>query len=317
MGQGQPEATKGGKKDNNKVILKVDMDCEACKQRVRKVLKKFPGIENMDFDMEAQMVTLKGNVDAYKVYEALRRKCGKRTMLVYPLFSKEDEKRAKEDAVISSVNKIVEQMTDLFQPKPPDTTVELKVPLHCGACVKKIKKVLLRVDGVMEVEEDQSRDKVVVKGRALNADEVSEMVRESGKHCEVISVKKEVKTQEKKKGDKKEEKKVEDKAEKEEESEGRKEKKEEAQQGKKNGGGKKGGNNGEKDEKKAESKAEDEEKEEGKSEGKKKGKQEAKLEGTGEVDVKKYAYMPYQSRPEYVYPPQLFSDENPNACTLM
>lgn len=76
----------------------------------------------MDLDMEEQKVTVKGNVDAYKVYEALRKKCGKRTELLYPQFSKEDEKKAKEDAIINSVNKIVDSITDLLNPKVCDWT---------------------------------------------------------------------------------------------------------------------------------------------------------------------------------------------------
>ena len=35
------------------------------------------------------------------------------------------------------------------------------------------------------------------------------------------------------------------------------------------------------------------------------------------ADVKKYVYPSYASVSEYAYPPQLFSDENPNACSIM
>ncbi|KAI5081795.1 hypothetical protein GOP47_0001538 [Adiantum capillus-veneris] len=205
MGQGQVEG-KTEKKGDNKVVVRVDMDCEACKQKVRKVLKNFPGVENIDLDTEEQKVTIKGHVDAWKVYEALKKKCGRRTMLVYPQLSKEEERKAKEDSIINSVNKIVDSITDLLTPKPPNTVVELRVRMHCGACAKKIKRILLRLDGVLEVEGDMATDKVVVKGRHLDA----EML------CE-----------------------------------------------------------------------------------------------------RKFAYAPYQSVPEYVYPPQIFSDENPNACSVM
>eukprot|EP00250_Pteridium_aquilinum_P013237 c21221_g1_i1 orf=220-1224(-) len=334
MGQGQADE-KAGKKVENKVVLRVDMDCEACKQKVRKVLKRFPGVENIELDMDEQKVTVKGHVDAWKVYEALKKKCGKRTMLLYPQFSKEDERKAKEDSIINSVTKIVDSITDLLNPKPPDTVVELKVRMHCGACAKKIKRILLRMDGVVEVEGDMTCDKVVVKGRGLDPEAVCDWVRESGKHCEFVSIKKEEKPQEKKKGAKKEEK----KEEKEEVTEEKEEKKEEKQEPKKKG--KKAAKKGEnKEESKGEEdKTEKEEKkEEKKGEDKKEGKdekngdtQEAKTEENndakkpsnegggheGALEVKKYAYTAYQSVPEYVYAPQIFSDENPNACSLM
>ena len=35
------------------------------------------------------------------------------------------------------------------------------------------------------------------------------------------------------------------------------------------------------------------------------------------LEIKKYEYIPYSSVSNYVYPPQLFSDENPNACSIM
>lgn len=348
MGQGQAEG-KTEKKGENKVVVRVDMDCEACKQKVIKVLKNFPGVEDIDLDMDQQKVTIKGNVDVWKVYEALRKKCGKRTMLVYPQLSKEEERRAKEDSIINSVNKIVDSITDLLTPKPPNTIVELRVRMHCGACAKKIKKVLLRVDGVMEVDGDMASDKVVVKGRDLNADTLCNTVRQSGKPCDFISIKNAEKAQEKKKGEKKEEKKADNKEEKEEKAEEKKDEKQRKKKGGKNGenaeenkgenkGKKKGenkeGNKGEneaekKEDTQEERKEEDKpEKEKGgakneKKEGKANDKEEAKQptnEGEQEVDLelKKFTYTPYQSASsESVYAPQIFSDENPNACSLM
>ncbi|KAI4343198.1 hypothetical protein MLD38_027729 [Melastoma candidum] len=69
------------------------------------------------------------------------------------------------------------------------------------------------------------------------------------------------------------------------------------------------------EEKKEEEKKEEEKKEEKKEE------EEAKEEddGCGKFDVKKSEYWPSKDYMEYVYayPPQIFSDENPNACSVM
>lgn len=78
-----------------------------------------------------------------------------------------------------------------------------------------------------------------------------------------------------------------------------------------------------KDEKKAEEKKEGEEKKEDKKEDKKEG--EEKKEGGEEetkLEMKKNEYYYYYNNPnkymmEPVYAPQIFSDENPNACSVM
>lgn len=224
------------------------MHCTECQRKVNKVLKNFPGVEKIDLDAKERKVTIKGKVDAKMVFEAVKKKCGKRTVLVYPQL---DEKKKEE-----------EKEKPKEEP-PPDVTVELRVKMHCGACAKEIKKKLLKLDGVTEVHEDPASDKVIVKGKGLDAEKLCEKVRKSGKHCVVIPPPppKEEKKEEEKKGETKE-------------AEEKKEEKKEEKQ------------------------------EEGSA--------------SSAVEVKKYVYAPpYRSIHEYMYAPQIFSDENPNACSIM
>lgn len=118
------------------------------------------------------------------------------------------------------------------------------------------------------MHENLASDKVVVKGKGLDAEKLCEKVRKSGRHCEVIPPPPLEPPQ-------------------------KEEKKEE--------------------EKKEESKDAEEKKEEKKEEKLEEGSGEAKLE------VRRYVYAPYWSiHHEYMlYAPQLFSDENPNACSIM
>lgn len=66
------------------------------------------------------------------------------------------------------------------------------------------------------------------------------------------------------------------------------------------------------DEKKEEEKKEEEKKEEEKKEG-----EEAKGEDESKIDIKKSEYYAPKYYTEYSYAPQMFSDENPNACSIM
>lgn len=70
------------------------------------------------------------------------------------------------------------------------------------------------------------------------------------------------------------------------------------------------------EEKKEEEKKEDEKKEE--KDGEKKEGEEGKGEDDKKSDIKKNEYWPSKYHLEYAYAaPQLFSDENPNACSVM
>ncbi|XAR53877.1 hypothetical protein NMG60_11022587 [Bertholletia excelsa] len=71
-----------------------------------------------------------------------------------------------------------------------------------------------------------------------------------------------------------------------------------------------------KDEEKKEEEKKEEEKKEEREEGKKEG-EEGKEEDGSKSDVKKMEYWPTSIPMEYAYPPQIFSDENPHACSVM
>lgn len=71
------------------------------------------------------------------------------------------------------------------------------------------------------------------------------------------------------------------------------------------------------EEKKEEEKKEEEKKEADK-EGEKKEGEEGKEDDDKKSDIKKSEYWPSRYHLEYAYPPpQMFSDENPNACSVM
>ena len=71
------------------------------------------------------------------------------------------------------------------------------------------------------------------------------------------------------------------------------------------------------EEKKEEEKKEEEKKEE--KEGEKKDGEEGNAEDDKKSDIKRSEYWPSKHFLEYAhaYPPQIFSDENPNACSVM
>ncbi|KAL2339281.1 hypothetical protein Fmac_013727 [Flemingia macrophylla] len=69
---------------------------------------------------------------------------------------------------------------------PPE--IVLKVDMHCEACARKVAKALKGFQGVEEVSADSRTSKVVVKGKAADPVKVCERVqKKSGKKVELIS----------------------------------------------------------------------------------------------------------------------------------
>eukprot|EP00249_Psilotum_nudum_P027290 c34801_g1_i1 orf=208-1107(+) len=294
------------KKDDNKVIFKVDMHCEACKEKVRKSLRGVPGLENIYIDMKEQKVTVRGNVDADKILERMKKKCGKRTQLLFCQLNREEDTKTEE--------KIEQKKSE----EPPEVTVELKVKMHCGGCAREVERTLKKMEGVSDVKADMRSEKVSVKGRNLDPKKLCDKLKKTGKYAEIVPPKQEEKIEEKKeenKEEKTEEKPPEGDKEEKKADENQEEKKEETKEGE------------QKDEKSEEKPAEAEVKDEkaekadeqteGKEGGESNGGEEEKVSDDLTIHQNKSEHIPMRIVHEYVYAPQLFSDENPNACTIM
>ncbi|CAI0446507.1 unnamed protein product [Linum tenue] len=286
-------------KPPQEIVLKVYMHCEGCARKVRRCLKGFDGVEDVMTDCKTSKVVVKGEkADPLKVLDRIQRKSHRQVELISPIPkppSEDDKKKAEDEKP-----KPPQDPKPELQP-PPVITVVLQVYMHCEACAMEIKKRILRMKGVESAEADLKSSQVTVKG-VLEAEKLVEYVhKRTGKHALIVKQEPE-KKEESKGGD-----------------EGGKESKEE----------KKG------DDAAADVGGEEKDKKEGsggggedpKPEEKKEGESDAKAaeapaagEETKVVEVKRdeYIYYPPRSAMElYAYPPQIFSDENPNACAVM
>ncbi|PRQ60601.1 putative heavy metal-associated domain, HMA [Rosa chinensis] len=164
------------------------------------------------------------------------------------------------------------------------TTVELQVNMHCEACAEQLKKKILKMRGVQNAVTDHTSGKVTVTG-TMDGDKLVDYVyRRTRKQAKIVP-------QPEPEPEKKEEPAAEKPAE----------------------------------ESKPEENAEKKEEEKPAEEAKKEEEEETKIEehndvvnGIPEEELKRMVQHYYQ--PLYVFeripPPQLFSDENPNACCI-
>ncbi|KAF5751569.1 mediator of RNA polymerase II transcription subunit 12-like [Tripterygium wilfordii] len=283
---------KKGNEDKNPitVVLKVDMHCEGCAVKIIKCVRGFEGVESVKAEAASNKLTVVGKVDPSKIREKLEQKTKKKVDLISPQ-PKKDNNKDNDNKENNNNNKEPKKegkkpddkkkAENENKPKQaPETTAVLKVSLHCQGCAEKIRKIVTKTKGVKEMSMDKQKELLTVKG-TMNPKALAENLKERLKRpVEIVPPKKE----EKKDGG------------------------DEHNGGNGNGGGGKkkkiSGNGGQEDES-------------GGGGG-------PIMEGNKKEHMIQpgfafgygygYEYPPY---PVHLHAPQMFSDENPNACSIM
>ncbi|CAA7400561.1 unnamed protein product [Spirodela intermedia] len=279
------------------IVMRIFMHCEGCARKVMRSLKGFPGVETVTTDCRTHKVVVKGKVaaaDPLKVVDRVEKKSGRKVELLTPIPPKPEEKKEEKEEEKPKPEEKKEEPTVI--------SVVLKVHMHCEACLQEIKKRILKMKGVQSVDPDLKSSQVTVKGIFEPQKLVEYIYKRTGKHAAIVKTEPADKKPEDKAGD---EKKADGGG------EGEKEKKD-------GGGGegekKEGGGGGEG------------EKKEGGGEGQKEGAAAvdeaaaavvAAAAKLGELTKNPFLYYYPKYQVEYAYPPQIFSDENPNACSVM
>lgn len=268
-------------------VLYVDLHCVGCAKKIERSIMKIRGVEGVVIDMAQNQVTIKGVVEPQAICNMIMKKTKRKAKVLSPLPANEGEPIP--EIVTSQVSGL--------------TTVELNVNMHCEACAEQLKKKILKMRGVQTAETELSSGKVTVTG-TMDANKLVEYVyRRTKKTAKIVPQPEPEKPADEPKPAETEKPAEEPKPE---------EKKEE--------------NNPEPPKEEGETKPQ----EEGQIEEPKKEENEVIHEiihpTNHEEDSMKrmmyqynYNYYNYQ-QPMYVIeripPPQLFSDENPNACCI-
>ncbi|KAG6607260.1 Heavy metal-associated isoprenylated plant protein 3, partial [Cucurbita argyrosperma subsp. sororia] len=132
----------GKKKEDNPftVVLKVDMHCEGCANKIIKCVKGFEGVQSVKAEFEGNKLTVIGKkIDASKLREKLSNKTKKKVDLISPQPKKERTRNRKKTTAAT---------TTATRPSPPPvTTAVLKVTLHCQGCIEKIQRATSKFKG--------------------------------------------------------------------------------------------------------------------------------------------------------------------------
>ncbi|XP_076892389.1 heavy metal-associated isoprenylated plant protein 5-like [Bidens hawaiensis] len=158
------------------VVLKVDLHCDGCAKKIKKSVSQFEGVESVKADTAGNKLTVTGKVDPTRVKDRVEFKTKKKAEILSPQPKKDVEKKEN-----LPEKKSDDKKTDDNKPKEPQsTTVVLKIPLHCAGCIHKIKRVISKVDGVESVVADAGKDLVTVKG-TMNVKELIPHLKEKFK----------------------------------------------------------------------------------------------------------------------------------------
>ncbi|KAK9748296.1 hypothetical protein RND81_02G048400 [Saponaria officinalis] len=282
------------------IVLKVFMHCEGCARKVRRCLKGFDGVEEVTTDCKTHKVVVKGEkADPLKVLDRLQKKTHRQVELLSPIPKPPAEEAKKPEEQES--------------PKPPEIkeepkviTVVLKVHMHCEACSLEIKRRIERMKEVEEAIPDLKNSQVTVKGVFDPPKLVEYVYKRTGRHATLVNQDPPPPPPEEKKEDDKGKDIKEEKKEPNSDEEKKKveEPKEEAA----------AKVDDQKPEPESGAKAKDEKAavaEDGPA---------TAEEGAKMVELKtnEFQYYPPRYAMEMqAYPPQMFSDENPNACSIM
>lgn len=183
-------ADAGGKKDDGvvTVVLKLDLHCEGCAKKIKRTLKNYEGVVDVKTDCGANKVTVTGKVDPAKMKERLEEKTKKKVDLVSPQ-PKKDGDGGEKKSEGKSEKKPDEKKSDEKKP-PKESTVVLKIRLHCEGCISKIKKIICKTIGVDNVTIDGGKDLVTVKGTMDVKELVPYLKKKLKRNVEVVPAKK-------------------------------------------------------------------------------------------------------------------------------
>ncbi|XP_049400990.1 heavy metal-associated isoprenylated plant protein 3-like isoform X8 [Solanum stenotomum] len=169
--EGAQKKNEGGdKKSDDSIVLKLDLHCEGCAQKVRRFIRHTHGVEKVKSDCETGKLTIKGDVDSSWLRERVEIKTKKKVDLISSPPKKDagDNKSGGDGAAgdKKSAEKTEDKKADEKKPKEAQviSVVALKLRVHCDGCAHKIKRVIKKIKGVKEVNIESEKDLVTVKG---------------------------------------------------------------------------------------------------------------------------------------------------------
>ncbi|KAK1650245.1 hypothetical protein QYE76_068050 [Lolium multiflorum] len=163
-GDGKKKAATGA------VVLRVDLHCDGCARKVVKAIRAAQGVEGVAADVAGGTVTVTGKgADPWDLKDRIESKTHRPVAFVNPPAPKKkandgaaDGKKLPDDDKAKS--KTGDDKAKKNKEPPPESTVVVKIGLHCNGCIDRIKRTAHKIKGVKQVTVDTAKEHVTVKG---------------------------------------------------------------------------------------------------------------------------------------------------------
>ncbi|XP_042014514.1 heavy metal-associated isoprenylated plant protein 6-like isoform X1 [Salvia splendens] len=164
------------------VVLKLDLHCQGCAKKVRRSVAHLQGVETVKAECDAKRLTVTGNVDPLWLREKLEIKTKKKVDLISP----------HPNNAAAGADHNIPQPVDTNSPKKAVvSTVTMKTKLHCDECADKIKRIIIKnFDGIGSLTTDLQKSLIIVIG-TMDVNGLVTYVREKLKRgVEIVTPKK-------------------------------------------------------------------------------------------------------------------------------
>ncbi|XP_074294165.1 heavy metal-associated isoprenylated plant protein 9-like [Silene latifolia] len=151
-------------------ILYVELHCAGCAKKIERSLMRIRGVEGVEIDMGQNQVSIKGMVEAEAVCNMIMKKTKRNVKILSPLPSNQGE----------PVPNLVSSQVSGYN------TVELNVNMHCEACAGQLKKKILKMTGVQTVETELNTGNVRVSGTMDEKKLVDYVYRRTKKQARIV-----------------------------------------------------------------------------------------------------------------------------------
>lgn len=182
------------------VVLKMDLHCAGCAQKVKKAIKRLPGVDTVVTDVAANRVVVAGTADAGALKARLEAKLNKPVEVVsaggapkkLPAVEPKQDAGAGEkgEKGVSPKDEEKEKKQQAAEEKKSkqETTVLLKIRLHCDGCADRIRRRIYKIKGVKDVVLDgNAKDEVKVTGTMDIPDMVSYLKEKLNRDVEAVA----------------------------------------------------------------------------------------------------------------------------------
>ncbi|KAE9455695.1 hypothetical protein C3L33_12387, partial [Rhododendron williamsianum] len=152
---GEEKKADGGKKDDGlvTVVMKLEMHCEGCAKKIKQSVRNFSGVKEVKADIETNKLTVTGKVDPTKLKQRVEDKTHKKVELISPQ-PKKDAAAAGGGDKKAEGKKSGEQKAEDKKPKEPAPASMRRIRLPgVDSVTIDGEKGLATVKGTMDVKE--------------------------------------------------------------------------------------------------------------------------------------------------------------------